>query len=141
MRISSALRIFYKASGKQVLAMPVILMLISSCADLKIPEKSQAPDQYNADELAREWRAQVRQNPHNPYEGRSFPADNDSEYSAPKKRTQKNSAKTYGKQPSQNNMPAYEDNDDSSYGRFPRYNPDDDNAYPSESKDYPLYLD
>lgn len=130
-------------SVRSALIMPIILLLISSCTSLQTPTANKENNTYNADTLAKDWREQVRKNPNNPYEGRGYPADNDSEYYSPKKRTTTKGQAKGGsnQQPSQRNMPAFEDNDDSSYGRFPRYNPDDDNAYPSESKDYPLYLD
>ena len=143
MRIFTSLKSLYIASCKPLLALPIILFLISGCIINKL-QTSPTEDQFSADNLAKDWRAQVRKNPTNPYEGRIYPEDNDINYYAPKKRTATTptATKTVRRQPSSQSQlyktPALEDNEDSYYGKFPRYNPDDDNVY-TESKDYPLY--
>lgn len=103
--------------------------VLSGCTplkDLKEPDKNAAiSDKYNVDSMAKDWREQVRKNPRNPYEEFNLPADNDSDYRAPKK--------------IKKNKPLPIDNEDSNYGKFPRYNPDDDNTYLAP-EDYPLYM-
>lgn len=105
----------------QLLFSAVMLFLVAGCAS-----KPAAPDTsgYSVDSLAKDWRAEVRKNPNNPYEGKVYPQDNDSDYTPPKKLKKISPI----------------DNEDSSYGKFPRYNPDDDNA-PIDPKKYPLYFD
>lgn len=105
------------------------LCLLSGCTAAQnkravFEENAARADRYNTDSLAKEWRKNVRENPHNPYESSGY-RDNDWEYRHPKKRTRTS-------QP-------YQDND-STYMRYPRYNPDDDNTY-LDPEHYPLYLD
>ncbi len=109
------------------------MTVLSSCTTLQEHNVNDNDNsKYNAHSLAKDWREQVRKNPYNPYESSAYPNDNDSEYYYPAKKPKKK----YSSNP-KNNV----DNDsDSSYGRFPRYNPDDDNLY-LDPKQYPLYLD
>jgi len=109
---------------------PLIVLLISGCVEKRLPT---APK--TADGLAKDWREQVRKNQHNMYEG--YPADNDNDYRAPRVRQQRNED---GNDNYWQGSSPISDNDSSNYGRFPRYNPDDDNVY-LDAKDYPLYMD
>lgn len=100
---------------------------------------------YTTNSLAKDWREQVRKNPNNPYETSGYPVDNDSEYYYPKKTGTKNGKNNNSQKPKpssnqKDNTPIFYDTEDSSYGKFPRYNPDDDNIY-LDPKQYPLYLD
>jgi hypothetical protein len=100
------------------------------------------------DTLTKDWHEQVQKNPYNPYENNGYPSDNDGEYYYPVRPAIKNQQKpeqaahprsqTYPR--SYKNLPKVEDNEDSNYGKFPKYNPDDDNQS-IDSKNYPLYLD
>ncbi len=119
-------RLFCAISGNVRLPLCLLfLLLIAGCVKgTGTPGVDDSSSKYNAEELAKDWREQVRKNPQNPYEGYNYPADNDSEYSPPRKPKK---------------ISPY-DNEDSNYGKFPRYNPDDDNM-PIDPKHYPLYWD
>ncbi len=112
------------------------VLLLPSCA--QNPQTQATDSKYITDTLAKDWREQVRKNAVNPYE------DNDNEYSSPKVRKAKTNTpqKVYKYQypPGTVILPPISDNEDSNYGKFPRYNPDDDNTY-LDPKDYPLYME
>ena len=111
---------------------------------------TQAPEnsKYNVDTITHDWHDRVKKNPNNPYENNGYSGDNDTDYAYPTRRVMKNAPRSapapVRQQPSNpsgyKNMPAFDDNNDANYGRFPKYNPDDDNQ-PINSKNYPLYLD
>jgi hypothetical protein len=138
----SPFRVFPITLHKPLFLLLVLLFMISAC--INTPQSSGIDSSsYTTENLAKDWRAQVRKNPNNPFEGAAYPADNDSGYYAPKKNISKVGSK---RTPMRQGQGYYDvpndpgDNDDSSYGRFPRYNPDDDNVY-TDSKNYPLYQD
>lgn len=132
MRYISRIRPFYATKGNARLLFPVIIILlvVSCTSSQKSQELDERSSKYTTDSLAKDWREQVRNNPKNPYEGRNYPVDNDSEYMPPKNGSRNIPNNNAG-------IPPY-DNDDSNYGRFPRYNPDDDNM-PVDPQHYPLY--
>ncbi len=140
-----AFKLFCKNSNSLYLLLAYIFLL-SACAENLHPSTPNPVTSYKTDDLAKDWREQVRKNKANPYEGYNYPSDNDSDYFYPNK---KNSLKTHTKAPQRpssqqnnkyKNLPLNDESDDSSYGKFPRYNPDDDNVY-IDSKSYPLYLE
>ncbi len=133
MRYISQTRLFAIKSNVRLLLSAVFVLLVTGCASSeKSRELDSRSSKYSTDSLAKDWREQVRSNPTNPFEGRTYPADNDSEYMPPRK----GSKVPHG---GGSSLPVY-DNDDSNYGRFPRYNPDDDNM-PIDPKHYPLYME
>ena len=133
MRYISKAKYLYgiKGNARLVLSVAFILLVAGCASSERSKELDETSSKYSSDSLAKDWREQVRKSPQNPYEGRAYPSDNDSEYMPPKK----GRASSPG---NGNGVPPY-DNDDSNYGRFPRYNPDDDNM-PIDPKHYPLYL-
>jgi|GEM_PF-5182989 len=137
------------------LVVPAVLLSTTSCVRVSPDTTVTNPtgNKYNVDTLTKDWHDQVRKNPNNPYENNGYPADNDSDYYYPTRRVmrsgQKPAQRPQQQQPQQQrpayspgykNLPPIEDNDDSNYGRFPKYNPDDDNQV-IDSKNFPLYLD
>lgn len=132
MSVINVFKPIYKANAvRNILAVLFAIFIFDGCAfPFKETESSKVSTQYNVDTMAKDWRSQVRKNIPNPYEQFNLPADNDSDYKAPKNTKKK--AKTSVQYPV--------DNNDSSYGKFPRYNPDDDNLY-LDPKNYPLYMD
>jgi hypothetical protein len=130
------------ALNRAMLVVPIAFILVAGC--IPHPPEPQVKRESKTKTLAKDWREQVRKSPDNPYEGYSYPADNDSDYYYPTKRVNNsNNRKQYNSQQfndyyGDNNYPA--DNDNQYYGRFPKYNPEDDNTY-SDPKNYPLYLD
>lgn len=132
MRYISRTRPFYATRiNARLLLSAATILLVTSCVNYKASrELDERSSKYTTDSLAKDWREQVRNNPKNPYEGGNYPSDNDSEYLPPKKGNRNTPNNNTG-------IPPY-DNDDSNYGKFPRYNPDDDNM-PVDPKNYPLY--
>lgn len=131
MKLFSVEKIFCTKYFNFWLLFPALLLILNTgCAQNDPVAEANAirADKYRTDSLAKDWRNQVRVRPQNPYEQYGY-HDNDEDYRAPIKR----------KVPRKYDIPVYEDND-SGYGRYPRYNPDDDNTYLNPQR-YPLYMD